>query len=68
MCISIPAKILEVNGEKALADFLGERREVDAKYVPVKVGYYVSCFGGYVLEKIEKALAERTLDELKNFD
>ena len=42
MCLGIPAKILEINGDIAKVDFGGITREVDISLVDVKLDDYAS--------------------------
>ena len=51
MCLAIEAKVLEVNGNKAIADFGTHKKEVVVPFENLKVGDKVRCFGGYVIEK-----------------
>lgn len=41
MCLTVPARVLEVRGTTALVDSRGRRREVDASFVTPAVGDYV---------------------------
>lgn len=50
MCRTIPAKIIEMKGDKAIADFGKYKKEVLVPLENVKVGDSVRCFGGVVVE------------------
>lgn len=66
MCLGVPAKVLEIRGEKALVDFGGVTREAYITLLDdVKVGDYVMIHTGYAIEKIRPEEAEETLKILK---
>ncbi|MCJ7614725.1 HypC/HybG/HupF family hydrogenase formation chaperone [Candidatus Bathyarchaeota archaeon] len=62
MCLAIPAKVLEVNGDVAKVDFgQGVAREVNVMLVDAKVGEYVLVHAGYAIEKLNQKAAEESL-------
>ncbi len=61
MCLAVPAKILEINGDLAKADFGGLVREVNVMLVNAKVGDYVLVHAGYAIQVINEKEAEETL-------
>ena len=62
MCLAIPAKVLEVNGDVAKVDFgQGVAREVNVMLVDAKVGEYVLVHAGYAIEKLDRKAAEESL-------
>lgn len=53
--MGVPGRVVEVRGERAVVDFGGLRREVDAVLVPdVKPGDYVIVHAGAIIEKIDE--------------
>jgi hydrogenase expression/formation protein HypC len=63
LCLAIPAKILEVNGDVAKVDFgQGVAREVNVMLVDAKVGEYVLVHAGYAIEKLDQKAAEESLN------
>ena len=63
MCLAIPAKVLEVNGNVAKVDFgQGVAREVNVMLVDVIVGQYVLVHAGYAIEKLDQKAAEESLN------
>ena len=63
MCLAIPAKVLEVNGNLAKVDFgQGVAREVNVMLVDAKVGEYVLVHAGYAIEKLDEKAAQESLD------
>jgi len=62
LCLAIPAKVLEVNGDVAKVDFgQGVAREVNVMLVDAKVGEYVLVHAGYAIEKLDQKVAEESL-------
>jgi hydrogenase expression/formation protein HypC len=62
MCLAIPAKVMDLNGDKANVDFgQGVLREVNVSLVEAKVGDYVLVHAGYAIQVIEEQEAKETL-------
>ena len=62
MCLAIPAKVLEVNGDVAKVDFgHGVAREVNVMLVDACVGEYVLVHAGYAIETLDQDAAEESL-------
>lgn len=65
MCITIPAKVISLEKNKAIVDFNGKKQDVDTQLTKVKVGDYVMASNGFVIKKINKKEAEEILKILK---
>jgi len=66
MCLNIPAKILEIKNNKAIADFNGKKEEVDTELVKdIKTGDYAIINNGFIIKKISAKEAEKTLKILR---
>jgi len=62
MCLAIPAKVLEIQGDVAKVDFgQGIVRDVNVILVEAHVGEYVLVHAGYAIQVIDKEAAEETL-------
>jgi hydrogenase expression/formation protein HypC len=62
MCLAIPAKVMDLQGDKASVDFgQGVLREVNVSLVEAKVGDYVLVHAGYAIQIIEEQEAKETL-------
>lgn len=62
MCLAVPAQILEITGDKAIADFGGVKREIMISLLEkVKVGDYVIVHTGFAIETLDKQEALETL-------
>ena len=65
MCVTSPARVVEVNGETALIDLDGTTRRASLLLVPdVKAGDWVIVAAGTVLELLEEAEAREVMDLL----
>jgi hydrogenase expression/formation protein HypC len=66
MCIGIPMKLVEVEGEVGIVEEAGVRREVGLALLEApRVGDYVIVHAGYAIECLDPAEAEETLDLLR---
>ncbi|MEI7884449.1 MAG: HypC/HybG/HupF family hydrogenase formation chaperone [Clostridia bacterium] len=61
MCVAVPGKIIEINGDKAKVDIMNNIVEVNIRLVSVQIGDYVLIHAGCVLEVLKKDLAEEIL-------
>ncbi len=62
MCLAVPAQILEITGDKAIADFGGVRREIMINLLEkAKVGDYVIVHTGFAIETLDEQEALETL-------
>jgi len=65
MCLAIPAKVIEINGDIAKVDFGGVVREADISLVDAKIDDYVIVHAGFAIEILEEKDALYTLDLFK---
>ncbi len=72
MCLAVPAKVIELNGDNAIVDLDGTRKETSTLLLDeVAVGDYVLIHVGYALERIDPVEAAKTLklfDQLRAQD
>ena len=62
MCLSIPAKIISLDGTLAIVDVMGNRREADVSLVEEpQVGDYVLVHAGFAIEKMSPEDAAESL-------
>ncbi|OGZ34508.1 MAG: hypothetical protein A2V60_02995 [Candidatus Portnoybacteria bacterium RIFCSPHIGHO2_01_FULL_39_19] len=66
MCLTIPAKVIFLEKDKAMVDFSGKEQKVDTQLVKVRVGDYVMVSNGFIIKKVNKKEAEEILKILKN--
>ena len=65
MCLTIPAKVISIEKNKATVDFAGKKQEVDTQLVKVKTGDYVMVSNGFAIKKVNKKEAEEILSLIK---
>lgn len=72
MCLAIPSRIVEINGDEAVIDVDGVRRETSLLLVEgPKVGDYVIIHAGYAITILDEESAQeslRALNELVSGD
>jgi len=62
MCLAVPGKILELDGDTARVDFGGITREANVVLVPeAAVDSYVLVHAGFAIQVLNEAEAEETL-------
>ncbi len=66
MCLAIPGKIVEIQGNMAKVDVGGLSRDISLDLCPdVSVGEYVLVHTGFAIQKVDETEAEETLDLLR---
>jgi len=72
VCLSIPAKIVKLDGTTATVDVMGNQRETDVSLVDEpQPGDYVLIHAGFAIEKMsadEAAESLKVWEELANVD
>ncbi|HHO57484.1 MAG TPA: HypC/HybG/HupF family hydrogenase formation chaperone [Thermoplasmatales archaeon] len=61
MCLAIPGRVERIEGDKAVVDYGGIRREVDISLVDVKEGEYVIVHAGFAIQVLDEREAKETL-------
>lgn len=62
MCVAIPGKVTEIDGNTAKVDFNGNSVKVNVGLVEPKVGQYVLVHAGCAIEVMEKEQAQEIID------
>jgi hydrogenase expression/formation protein HypC len=66
MCLAIPARIKSIDGQNAIADIEGVKRDISLQLTPeAKVGDYVLLHTGYAIGIIDADEAEETMKLLR---
>ena len=66
MCLSVPARIVQVESNRAKAEVGGLLREISIDLCPeVAVGEYVLIHAGFAIQRLDEKEAKETLDLLK---
>ena len=70
MCLAIPLQLIEINGNTAVGEALGMKREIRVDFIPEpKIGDYVIVHAGFAIERLGEQQALEDLEaweELKN--
>ncbi len=62
MCLAVPMKVAEIDGDTAICEVDGVRREGSLMMLDdVAVGDYVLLHAGFAIEKVDPEEAEKTL-------
>ena len=65
MCLSVPAKIVQVESNRAKAEVGGLLREISIDLCPeVVVGEFVLIHAGFAIQRLDEKEAKETLDLL----
>lgn len=62
MCLAVPGKVLEIDGDRAKVDYGGVVREANISLVPAKVGDYVVVHAGFAIEIMDTDEAEKVIE------
>lgn len=72
MCLAVPARIVEKDGDKAVADAMGNRWNIRITLTPdIEVGDVVLIHAGYAIAKVDEEEARKTwelFDEIARFE
>jgi hydrogenase expression/formation protein HypC len=63
MCVGVPMQVVEINGDNAVAEIDGVKREASLMLLDqhVAIGDYVIVHAGFAISKLDQAEAEETL-------
>jgi len=62
MCLAVPMRVVTIEGEVAICEIDGVRREASLMMVDgVEVNDYVLIHAGFAIEKLDEGEAEETL-------
>ena len=61
MCLAVPLKLIEINGNNAVGESMGMQRKLRVDFIPEpKIGDYVIVHAGFAIERLpeEQALED----------
>ncbi len=61
MCLAMPGKVVEINGDTAEIDFGGVIKQANVAMVEVTVGQWVVIHAGYAINVMDEEDAQETL-------
>ncbi len=62
MCLAVPGKVIELEGNKATVDFGGVKRDIDVSLVDAGIDEYVIVHTGFAIQILEEKVALETLE------
>ena len=66
MCLAVPLKLIEINGNDAVGEALGMRRAVRVDFIPdPKPGDFVMVHAGFAIERLSE---EQAMDDLESWE
>lgn len=68
MCVAVPGKVLETDGERGKVDINGNILEIRMGIVQAKPGDYVLVHAGFAVQVLNKSEAEEITDLLKEVE
>ena len=61
MCLAIPARIIEIDGDRAVADAMGSKWKIRTTLTPeIGLGDIVLVHAGYAITKVDEEEARKT--------
>ena len=71
MCLAIPARIIEMEGDRAVVDAMGNRWKAKTTLLPdAKLGDFVLVHAGFAISLVDEEEAKKTWElfaEIENF-
>jgi hydrogenase expression/formation protein HypC len=69
MCLAVPARIIELKGDEAIADCMGNRIETKTTLIPqVKLGDIILVHAGFAITILDEEEAKKTWQILADLD
>ncbi|MCD6220178.1 HypC/HybG/HupF family hydrogenase formation chaperone [Candidatus Calescamantes bacterium] len=69
MCLAVPMKVIEVEGNEGVVELNSVKRRVNFGLLEdVRVGEYVIVHAGFAIQKVEEKEAETTLSLLRELE
>ena len=66
MCLAVPMRVVTIDGDVAICEIDGVRREASLMMVDdVTVNDYVLIHAGFAIEKLDESEAEETLRQMR---
>ena len=58
MCLAVPLKLIEINGNNAVGESMGMQRKLRVDFIPEpRIGDYVIVHAGFAIERLPEAQA-----------
>jgi len=66
MCLAIPGRVVKIEGDYAIVDFLGQKRKVRLSVVKPKINDYVIVKYGTIVEIVDEKSAKESIETWKS--
>ncbi|HID57146.1 TPA: HypC/HybG/HupF family hydrogenase formation chaperone [Candidatus Poribacteria bacterium] len=69
MCMAVPMRVIQINGDFGVVELGGVRREVSLQLVEdVRENDYVIVHAGFAIEKLDEEAARETLELFRQME
>ncbi|HII72394.1 TPA: HypC/HybG/HupF family hydrogenase formation chaperone [Candidatus Woesearchaeota archaeon] len=68
MCLALPGRIIAIDGETALVDYDGIKKEANISLIECEVGDFVLVHVGFAIQKVDEDSARQTYSLLDEAD
>ncbi len=69
MCLAVPMKLIEIEGDKGIVELSGVKKEVSLRLLKeVKKGDYLIIHAGFAIERMDEEEAQETLKIWEDID
>ncbi len=69
MCLAIPARIIELEGDKAIVDAMGNHFKAKTTLLPnIKLGDLVLVHAGFAISQVDEEEAKKTWELISEID
>ncbi len=68
MCLALPGKIEQINGETAIVDYGGIKKEANISFIDCKIGDYVLVHVGFAIEIVDTNKAKAMYDLIEEHE
>ena len=66
MCLAVPSKIIEINGDTAKVEVDGVVRDTSIMLIEdPRIGEYVIVHAGFAISKVDEAVALQTIADMR---
>jgi hydrogenase expression/formation protein HypC len=65
MCLAVPGKIIQVDGDTAKVDYEGVVRDVNMALIEAGIGDYIIANAGFAIRKLDKKDAKKSIELFK---